>query len=526
MKPDFAAMSRKELREYLLAHREDEEAFFAYVDRSEAEAHWIELPPVESIEELQNFPEFLRKLDPGMKLDRMSSLEALQHRLELFREAGRNLQLDPLVTRKELARLGVEYQTELVDELEQAIEDCTSQDNKLVFTGHRGCGKSTLLAELGFRLTETNRYFVVMFSIADTIERSAVDHVNILFSMALQLLEAAEQRSIKLQPGLKKEFYRWLGKHTQTESKAVEAEIEASVETTVKGGIPLILEFLAKVRSKLKINSVIRQEISIEFAKRTSDLVAQINQLQAYIENATGQSVLVIIDDLDKLDLSVTETIFSKNIQSLLEPNCRILYTVPIATLREVAIKANITNYINKIHTMRVAKFFSKVDVRKLDRTPDQSCVQVFAEILDKRLPQTLIEPGIKQQMILLSGGVLRELIRIGDRCCDKAMQELRGRIRRQTLDQPEVIVNQHILTEVVTELQIEYAEVLGQVDFEALKLIYEKFKPQDTENQRFLDLLHGLYVLEYRNSLLWYDLNPIVHDLLVQEGVLDVAIP
>ena len=241
-----------------------------------------------------------------------------------------------------------------------------------MFTGHRGCGKSTLLAELGFRLQETNRYFIVMFSIADTIERSAVDHVNILFSMALQLLEVAEKRSVRLRPGIKKEFYRWLGKHTQTESKAVEAEIEASVESTVKGGIPLILEFLAKVRSKLKINSVIRQEISIEFAKRTSDLVAQINQLQAYIENATGQSVLVIIDDLDKLDLSVTETIFSKNIQSLLEPNCRILYTVPIATLREVAIKANITNYINKIHTMRVAKFFSKTDVRKPDRIPDQ----------------------------------------------------------------------------------------------------------------------------------------------------------
>ena len=67
MKPDFTAMSRKELREYLLTHREDEEAFFAYVDRSEVEANWIELPLVESIEDLQNFPEFFRKLDPGME---------------------------------------------------------------------------------------------------------------------------------------------------------------------------------------------------------------------------------------------------------------------------------------------------------------------------------------------------------------------------------------------------------------------------------------------------------------------------
>ncbi|MGV0024330.1 DUF6887 family protein [Phormidesmis priestleyi] len=67
MKPNFAAMTRKELRAYLLAHRNDEEAFFAYVDRSEVEANWIELPSVESVEGLQQFPEFLKKIDPETK---------------------------------------------------------------------------------------------------------------------------------------------------------------------------------------------------------------------------------------------------------------------------------------------------------------------------------------------------------------------------------------------------------------------------------------------------------------------------
>lgn len=138
----------------------------------------------------------------------MSDREALQQRLEEFRQAGNNLQLGPLVEPEDLARLGVEYQTELVDELEQAIEDCVGQDNKLVLTGHTGCGKSTLLAELKFRLIETDRYFVVMFSIADTIEASAVDHVNILFSMAVELLDAAERRDVQLKPGLKQELYR------------------------------------------------------------------------------------------------------------------------------------------------------------------------------------------------------------------------------------------------------------------------------------------------------------------------------
>ncbi len=237
----------------------------------------------------------------------MPDLEALQHRLEAFRAAGQNLQLDPLVTRKALAKLGVEYQTDLIDELEQAVEDCAAEDNKLVFTGHRGCGKSI---------------------------------------------------------------------------------------------------------------------------------------------------------------------------------------------------------------------------VRRVDRQPDQAVVEVFEEVLRRRLPLELVEPQIRQQMILKSGGVLRELIRLADRCCDKAMKEIRRQIRRSQFDELPVIIDQRIWEEVLTDLQIAYAEPLGQVDFAMLKGIYEQQKPQDTENQRFLDLLHGLYVLEYRDKVQWYDLSPIVYDMLVQEGVLNEPNP
>lgn len=451
----------------------------------------------------------------------MQAQDELQKRLEEFKAAGQNLQLQPLVTKKDLDRFGVEYQVELLDELEQAIEDCTDRDNKLIFTGHRGCGKSTLLAELNLRLTDTKRYFVVMFSIADTIERSAVDHVNILFSMAVQLLEVAELRSVKLKPGQKKELYRWLAKHTQTESQSVESELETSAEASAGGGLPGIIKFLAAIKAKLKANSVIRDEITTEFARRISDLIDKINEIQAYIETETKQKVLVIIDDLDKLDLGVTDTIFTKNIQPLLQPTFRIIYTIPIATLREVSLKRNIEAFIKKIHTMRVAKFYSKATVREPDRVPDEDCVHLFSEILERRLPAGLVEPDIQREIILKSGGVLRELIRIADRCCDKAMQEIRGRIRKSIFDRSPVIIDRAVLDRVLTDLQIEFAEPLGQDDYDLLKQIYQQLKPQSTENQRVLDLLHGLYILEYRNAVLWYDLNPIVLDLLKQEGIL-----
>ncbi len=58
----FEAMSRKELREYILEHREDESAFRVYVDRITAEAINSEVYPApQSIDDLKHFPQLLEK---------------------------------------------------------------------------------------------------------------------------------------------------------------------------------------------------------------------------------------------------------------------------------------------------------------------------------------------------------------------------------------------------------------------------------------------------------------------------------
>jgi hypothetical protein len=57
-KPNFEAMSQKELHNYVLAHRDDQEAFYAYVDRLHDEGNWIDMPPVESVQDLEKYPEF------------------------------------------------------------------------------------------------------------------------------------------------------------------------------------------------------------------------------------------------------------------------------------------------------------------------------------------------------------------------------------------------------------------------------------------------------------------------------------
>jgi hypothetical protein len=64
-KPNFQAISQKELHTYVLAHRDDQEAFYAYVDKLHAEANWVEMPPLQSLEDLENYPEFLEYVRNG-----------------------------------------------------------------------------------------------------------------------------------------------------------------------------------------------------------------------------------------------------------------------------------------------------------------------------------------------------------------------------------------------------------------------------------------------------------------------------
>ncbi|WP_318781193.1 ATP-binding protein [Amazonocrinis nigriterrae] len=126
--------------------------------------------------------------------------------------------------KKETENFRVDYGNDSIEKLIQYIEYSPNGDAKIVFTGHRGCGKSSLLAELS-RQIEDN-YFVVFFSIADSIEMSAVNHINILFAIALNLMSEAEARRVEIPNTTKEQIYGWFATRTRT----TEAELGGGLE--------------------------------------------------------------------------------------------------------------------------------------------------------------------------------------------------------------------------------------------------------------------------------------------------------
>jgi hypothetical protein len=91
----------------------------------------------------------------------------------------------------------------------------------------------------------------------------------------------------------------------------------------------------------------------------------------------------------------------------------------------------------------------------------------------------------------------------------------------RRTPENQNLKITDEILQQAVTDLRIEFTEPLGQNSYEILAQVYREYAPADGMDQAFLDLLHTLYILEYRNDDLWFGVHPIVKEILVRRGLI-----
>jgi AAA ATPase domain len=429
------------------------------------------------------------------------------NRIEAFQTAFRNLQLQPLIEPEEISNFRVEYGDEWLDDLEQMILDCSDYNNQLFFAGHRGCGKSTLLAEFGQRIED--RYFTVFFSIADLIEMDAIDHINILFAIAVQLTAKADDDNIEIEQSKMDGFFNWFKERTRIE------------ESTTKGSGEAKFDLFGLIKLKLQTDNTVRDEIKTKFTKNPRDLIDTLNLIATEVALACGKEIVVIIDDLDKLELKDVEKIFKQNLNILLQPNFIIIYTLPIATIRDGVLKKHIEDAIsNRIFVMPVVKLYAKGDSHLPNPQMVPAAMDKLCEILRKRIDSDLLPADIALQVVALSGGVMRELIRISQECCRLMLVQLRQRQRRQeSIDNLQI--NAAILNQASDILQNDMTITLSRTDREILKQTYINYYPDDPKQQEFLDLLHNIFAIEYRNTKSWYDLHPLVIKQLIQEKMI-----
>jgi hypothetical protein len=155
--------------------------------------------------------------------------------------------------------------------------------------------------------------FVVFFSIAEMVEMLDVNHVNILYAIALMLLSRATKLQVPISEQTKSTLQTWF---TQTKNETYTKELKNAWAVGLEA-------FFKVVSGKPQKEDTFREEVKVTYERRVFDLSNMIDRIAAAIQTATKKEVLVIIDDLDKLDLSVVESICRDNINALFSPNIR-----------------------------------------------------------------------------------------------------------------------------------------------------------------------------------------------------------
>ncbi|MEO1210789.1 MAG: P-loop NTPase fold protein [Cyanobacteria bacterium J06638_20] len=426
--------------------------------------------------------------------------------LARFQQAYKDLDLFPLIEAEDIEKFRVDYGRPVRVRLRSEIE-ASATDGKFIFAGHRGCGKSTLLKQLAVELQPNHA--VLFFSIADQIELSAVTHTNILYAIAIRLLSYASKQRIPVGDDIRETLLGW----NTTVRKQIASE-------ATKGTVGLGGKWFELVSLMMQQEKSFRDEVETTFGKKISELVQKCDRLAAAIQTTKKQPVLVIIDDLDKLDLPLVESIFRDNVKSLFSPGFRILFTIPIAAVRETVILGALNSAgIVRPRLFPVAKFFPKGASHDATAEPDATYLQTFMALLHKRIPEDLLKPETARQIVLMSGGVVRETVRLARECCLECMVQL-----DIEPDNTAVTINDTILATAIRNLRNDFDRQLGSDLYQLLVTVYETAATPDVANADFVKLLHGLMVLEYENDSIWYDVHPIVVQLLQQKQLVQGA--
>ena len=410
-----------------------------------------------------------------------------------FKQAYWNTDLRPKLAPNEVVRRFY-YERGMHSRLEALKVDIMLQggDGKFLFSGHRGCGKSTELFKLIDNINSDSftqeQFYIIQYSVYDVLDINNLDYRDILFSLLIQITKQLINLDLDdiLKKRLADEVYDWLYE-----------EIMPAEQETKAEDIPLlytIISFVIRFGDKLKMESGSRNEFRKIVENKLSDLIGLINYLIDEIKKNINKFLLVIIDDLDKVFPDAGIKIFRDYGTLLTQPQCSIIYTIPIS-LR-----------LSDDYPTIMRKFDGSYDVpmvkiREKDDTIVESQIKKLEGLISKRMSLELFDKDTLKALILLSGGVPRDLIRLVHQCSLTALTN-----KNET-------ITLKLVGEAKNNFLRDYYSILDDEDYKILANIAATKRFLESDDRK--KYLHNLCVLEYPNEKGWYDLHPIVKFLL-----------
>lgn len=351
---------------------------------------------------------------------------------------------------------------------------------KILFSGHRGSGKTVELLRFHAEIHQPKQYFTVFVSLQEEIEITRLQPEDLYFILINKLLRDLKAQGVSYDEA---EFeaiaFEWV------KDKEILDEIKqrrgAEGGASAKAGFSFWNIFSAEgfLKSFYGYENSSTEKIRQSIRRNPDQLVRRLNEaligIRIEIQKAgKGKDLLFIVDDFEKSRPEVYNTVFLNDPKFIQEMNAHLICCVPIQTFYQVqnqpATDLFRTSYLPMIHLDKGA--------------------ETFAETITRRVDNNIFETGVLNQIVQLSGGSLRQLLRITNQCLLRTDE----RVTRSILDE----TSKSLTIERVRPLTAKHRDILEKRNFKDV-------------SPELLELLFSLNVMEYNGDDITRKINPLL---------------
>ena len=389
---------------------------------------------------------------------------------------------------------------------------------RVLLLGHRSSGKSTEMVKLATELARRFDYLVVRIDLEQNLDPGKVNPIEVLFllgaavyKIALQELERKPAKA--LFDRLVENLETLVREHTESRTFAVDKKSLLDNLICFGAGLvagPAAAGAMKAVTSLVPIKFASGTNIQVarklEVQPQVREILATLNAIIADVQDKGQRPVFLIVDGLDRVpNMEMARYVFAENVEWLDSPICNVLYTAPIMLYY--------SPIFGHVRSNFDARPFPNVKVHwphQLDRPGalDEDGYGVMRAVVHRRLrqplgldPEQVIAPQALDHLIEMSGGVMRDLVRLVREATVKA--ELAG--RRQ--------IDMEIANQTVLSMRRDYKASLNVVYRQELAQVLETHEV--TGSEKCDELLLGNYVLSYVNDGIWFDVHSVIMSLL-----------